>query len=167
MSLISLTGSIFPLRFAGNRPVRLEWKSVRLTILASWTIGPVSVIVTAVYFYLVFPPLSDRGVGGFFSGFSARFRSTCLDLVFTHVEKGEKYVRKNGETIFSFLKPVSGIVSVFDPDGFDEISGPDRTLDCGRKNADPERFERLRKVHIENARGDGGINDRNERACQP
>ena len=71
---ISLICSILLLWFAGNRLVRrLEWKSVRLTILVIWMTGPVSVIITVLYFYLMFPSLFRMAVDGFFTDFIESF----------------------------------------------------------------------------------------------
>ena len=78
---ISLICSIILLWFAGNRLVRrLEWKSVRLTILVMWLTGPVSVIIMAIYFYLMFPSLFSMAVDGFFTDF---FRSFPYPLIWT------------------------------------------------------------------------------------
>ena len=71
---ISLICSILLLWFAGNRLVRrLEWKSVRLTILVIWLTGPVSVIIMAIYFYLMFPSFFRMAVDGFFTDFIESF----------------------------------------------------------------------------------------------
>lgn len=98
-------------------------------------------------------------------------QSLCLsaypDFLSAPIEKSQKHLCENGEGAFSHLKPALWIIGIFDPDGFDEIPGPDRTLDRHRKNADQKRFERLGKVHIEDRCGYGRIHDGNKRPGQP
>lgn len=82
---INLICSIVLLWIAGYRLVkRLEWKSVKLSILVIWLTGPVSAIVTAFYFYLMFPPFFDMAINDivtdFIKSFSYPFIWTCYLL---------------------------------------------------------------------------------------
>lgn len=38
---------------------RYEWKSVQITLLSIWITGPVTVIITGLYFYFMFTPFFD------------------------------------------------------------------------------------------------------------
>ncbi len=88
---INLICCILLIWIAGYRLVkRLEWKSVRLTILVLWLTGPVSVIVTALYFYLIFPPSFDMLINDIFIDF---IRSFYYPLIWTLYLLRSKRVR--------------------------------------------------------------------------
>ncbi len=88
---IILTCSLLLLWIAGYRLVnRLEWKSVRLTILALWLAGPGSVLANALYFYLMIPSFFDLLVKGILTDF---FMSLPFPLIWTSYLLISKRVR--------------------------------------------------------------------------